>query len=166
MAIVYLGLGSNLGDRGANLQKALMELEKWEVKIVRASSLYETEPVDFHDQPWFLNMVVLAETKLDVEELLEAIHLIEKILLREQVVRFGPRTIDIDILFYLEQGMNESVVVDIPDLQIPHPRLHERQFVLKPMVEIAPDFTHPVLKKTVSDLLKECKDKSIVRLLS
>lgn len=157
MAHVFLGLGSNIGDRGKNIQEALVSLEKWGIKILRSSSLYETEPVGFKDQPWFLNMVLLAETNMKSEELPKIFATIEQALGRERTIRNGPRTIDVDFLFY------DDTVLQIPGLILPHPRLQERKFVLLPLNEIAPNHIHPVFKKTVKQLLKECTDKSIVK---
>lgn len=158
MAYVYLGLGSNLGDRGKNLQEAMVLLERWGVKIVRASSIYESEPYGYADQDWFYNMVVYAETKLSPEDLLKAIQSIESALKRVKTVHMGPRTIDIDILLY------GNTVLDIPGLKIPHHGIPERKFVLLPLVEIAPDAVHPILKKTATELLSACEDSSIVNL--
>ncbi len=157
MAKVYLGLGSNEGEKGQNIQKALISLERWGLKILRSSKLYETEPIGVKDQPWFYNMVSLAETVLAPEEVLKAIYSIELSLKRERKVKWGPRTIDIDILFY------DDDVVSMEGLKIPHPAIAERNFVLVPMNEIAPEFVHPVSKKSINQLLKECTDKAIVR---
>ena len=156
---VFLGLGSNLGDRGDHLQGALVDLEKWGLKIMRASSVYESEPIGYIDQPWFYNMAVRAETDFSPEELLKIIHMIELSFGRRREIPFGPRPIDVDILFYGHQ------IIDFSDLKIPHPRLQERKFVLMPMAEIAGDFIHPLLKKNMIELLKQTPDKSLVRLL-
>lgn len=148
-----------MGDRGKNIQTSLSDLERWGVKIIRTSKLYETEPVGFKDQRWFYNLVTQTETDLSPEEVLKAIHAIELSLKRERGQWMGPRTIDIDILFY------DSLVLDKAGLRIPHPHLHERKFVLLPLEEIAPGLLHPIFKKSVTQLLKECKDASIVRSL-
>lgn len=158
MVKVYFGLGSNVGDRGKNLQDALVCLERWSVKIIRASSLYESEPFGMKDQDWFFNMVAEGETDLSSADLLNAIGAIERSLKRDKIVKWGPRTIDIDILYYDDQ------VVDQPELKIPHPGITERLFVLLPMNEIASDYPHPLLHKTTSQLLNECPDTSIVNL--
>lgn len=156
MKKIYLGLGSNLGDRGANVQSALEQLERWGVKVVRSSSLYETEPFGNTDQDWFLNMVAQCETEKSPEDVLFAIAAIEKALKRERKEKWGPRTIDIDILMYGEQ------VVDKKGLKVPHPGMAERKFVLLPFSEVDGDVVHPVLKKSVRQLLNECTDQSIV----
>ncbi len=133
----FLGLGSNMGERESYLDAARQELTCSEVRIIRVSSLYETEPVGYTDQGWFLNQVVKVETTLDPEELLSFIHEIENKLGRKRLIRWGPRVIDVDILLY------ENLVLDTPDLIIPHPRMYERSFVLIPLQEIAPDLVHP-----------------------
>lgn len=145
MARIFLGLGSNLGDREKNINLALEKLGQVG-KVHKVSSLYETEPVGYKDQPWFLNLVAEFETKLSPQELLRAGKAIEKELGREPGPRFGPRPIDLDILLY------DNLVLGIPELTIPHPRLAERAFVLIPLAEIAPEVLHPVLKKTVREL--------------
>ncbi len=165
MSFAYLGLGSNLGDRGKYLQQALVSLEQRVGMVWRTSSLYESEPVGFLDQPWFLNMVAMVETDCSPEDLLMAVRMIENVLGRERTMRFGPRTIDVDILLYGKtEVLRPSVVRDVPGLQIPHPRMHERKFVLLPMVEIAPDVLHPVFHLTMKELLEKCRDESMVRL--
>lgn len=157
MSKVYLSLGSNLGDKGGNIQKALVSLERWGIKILRSSKIYETEPVGFKDQPWFYNVAVYVDTTLTPEETLKAVSAIEQSLGRQRGKLNGPRKIDIDILLY------DDVVLDTEGLIIPHPRAHERNFVLVPMSEIAEEVVHPVLKKTVGEILKECSDRAIVR---
>ncbi len=154
---IYLGLGSNLGDRGANLQSALLHMEQWGIEVTNTSALYEAEPVGKIDQPWFLNMVVEVETDKSPADLLMALNSIERSLGRERKEKWGPRIIDIDILFY------DQFVLNDPELTIPHPFLQERKFVLLPLASIAPNFVHPIFKKTVEQLLKECSDESIVR---
>jgi 2-amino-4-hydroxy-6-hydroxymethyldihydropteridine diphosphokinase len=139
---VYLSLGSNIGDRGANLRAAIDRLGP-----VRESPIYETEPVDYLDQRWFLNMAVQLETDLFPRQLLSRIQKIERELGRERRIPKGPRTIDIDILLYAD------VVVRTPALEIPHPRMTERRFVLAPLAELAPNLRHPVTQLTIRELL-------------
>lgn len=141
----YLGLGSNLDDRRANLEAALARLA--ELGTVRAvSSFYETEPVELPQQPWFLNCAVALETELMPKQLLGRLLGIEQALGRRRLQPKGPRLIDIDILLF------GSSVVDAAGLTIPHPALHERRFALEPLAEIAPDARHPVFKRTVREL--------------
>jgi 2-amino-4-hydroxy-6-hydroxymethyldihydropteridine diphosphokinase len=142
----FLSLGSNLGDREALLNEALNRLETEGVHVVRRSSIHETEPQDYLDQPRFLNMAIEVETDLTPRELLAAIQKIETEMGRQRTIPKGPRTIDIDILFYANQTISP------PGLEIPHPRLTERLFVLDPLSEIAPDLRHPVTGKTVREL--------------
>jgi 2-amino-4-hydroxy-6-hydroxymethyldihydropteridine diphosphokinase len=144
--IAFLSLGSNLGDREALLNEALNRLETEGVHVVRRSSIHETEPQDYLDQPRFLNMAIEVETDLTPRELLAAIQKIETEMGRQRTIPKGPRTIDIDILFYANQTISP------PGLEIPHPRLTERLFVLDPLSEIAPDLRHPVTGKTVREL--------------
>lgn len=157
MARAYLSLGTNMGDREANIARAIEELGEQGVRVTRESSLYETEPVEYREQNWFLNCVVEAETNLEPLEVLSAALEIERGMGRERRVPKGPRVIDIDILFY------DEAVIDAGELQVPHPRLTERRFVLVPLTEIAPGLIHPVRKKTVTQLLAETKDDSEVR---
>ena len=146
MKTAFLSLGSNLGDRAAFLNEALLRLEAEGVQIVHRSSIHETEPQDFRDQPWFLNMAVEVETNLTPQELLAAIQKIEREMGRQRIIPKGPRTIDLDILFY------ENLILKTPELEIPHPRLTHRLFVLDPLSEIAPDFRHPFTNQTVREL--------------
>lgn len=149
MATVYIGIGSNLGDRKANCTRAIELLKASGIVITKESSMYETEPWGVKEQPDFINMAVKAVAVLKPKELLDVLKAIEKKMGRIPAERFGPRIIDLDILLY------DSLVVDEPDLKIPHPLMHEREFVLRPLSEIAPEVVHPALKKTVLRLLKE-----------
>jgi len=155
-ARVFLSLGSNLGDREQNLRQALAELEKRGVKIVRRSSIYETEPLEVTDQPDFLNLVVEIRTGLSPRALLDTCLETERLLGRKRTVNKGPRTIDIDLLFY------GSSVIHEPGLNLPHPRLDQRNFVLTPLAEIAPEFSHPVSGLTAAALLAMSHDGSRV----
>lgn len=145
MARIYLGLGSNLGNRAQNIHAALQRL-KAEMRLDQISSLYETEPVAVVDQPWFLNLVCSGETDLSPESLLRLTKTIEQEMGRKKGLRFGPRLIDIDILFY------DDLIISTPELEIPHPRLHERGFTLIPLSEIVPDLVHPLLGMTIREL--------------
>lgn len=148
MTAVYLGLGSNLGDREANLRRAL-ELLGSKVKVLAVSSIYETEPVGFLSQPRFLNAVCRVETAMRPEELLLFVKSIEKGMGRKQSFRNAPREIDIDILLYGDE------VMETPELVVPHPGLARRAFVLVPLVEIGPQVLHPVLRRTAAELAAE-----------
>ena len=154
--LAYLSLGSNLGDRAAHLRVAINRLA--EAGTVRAtSSLYETEPVDFLDQPWFLNCVVALETSRTPRDLLAHALEIEQAMGRLRIPNKGPRTIDIDILLFGDRRIDE------PGLKIPHPAMHERRFVLEPLAEIATDAFHPALRKTARELLVELPAGQSVR---
>jgi 2-amino-4-hydroxy-6-hydroxymethyldihydropteridine diphosphokinase len=133
LKVAYLGLGSNLGDRAANLRDAIQRLASAECRVTRESSVYETEPRDVPDQPWFLNQVIEIETALFPMQLLARVQRIEREMGRKPVIAKGPRLIDIDILLF------SSATVSTPDLEIPHPRMWQRRFVLEPLAELVPD---------------------------
>lgn len=149
----YLSLGSNVGDREASLQAAVALLAGPRLRILRVSPVYETEPQDFLNQGLFLNLVAEVETELFPRQLLQRAQQVEKRLGRERRVAKGPRSIDIDILLF------GDFVVDAPDLVIPHPRLHLRRFALEPLSDLAPGLRHPVLRKTVRELLSGTCDQ-------
>ena len=153
----YISAGSNIGDKEKNLRGALENLES-AVLIVQVSPFFETEPVGYADQPWFLNMAVEIETRLAPHGLLQHCMKIEEAFGRTRIFPNAPRTLDLDILFY------GDTIIEDTDLVIPHPRLADRKFVLEPLSRIAPDFIHPLLKKSIRILLKECCDTSWVRL--
>ena len=147
MKTVYLGLGSNLGDRAAMLQAAIGELHSQEMSVLRLSPVYETEPTDLPGQRWFLNLVAEVRTALFPLQLLARIGKIEQRLGRRRLVPKGPRSIDIDILLY------GNFVIHTSSLVIPHERLTERRFVLVPLLELAPDLRDPVSRRPLRDLL-------------
>jgi 2-amino-4-hydroxy-6-hydroxymethyldihydropteridine diphosphokinase len=156
MKTVYLSLGSNLGDRAANLQAALERLSAL-MSDLRVSPVYETEPVDYAAQGWFLNLVVEARTELFPKLLLARTGKIERELGRMRIVPKGPRTIDIDILLY------GDATVSSPELEIPHPRLADRRFVLAPLADLAPALRHPVTRRTVREMLEAAPAAAVRR---
>lgn len=155
MAIAYLCLGSNLGDRAGLIEKAvnLLGLSQ-NIKIIRTSALYETEPWGIKDQNWFLNIAIEIKTTLNPQELLKKCNEVEKILgrNRNEEIRWGERCVDIDIIFY------DKEIIDSENLTIPHKQMHKRAFVLIPLLELIPDFVHPIINKTVSDLYEDLED--------
>jgi 2-amino-4-hydroxy-6-hydroxymethyldihydropteridine diphosphokinase len=154
----YLSLGSNLGDRAANLREALTQLEA-AGRLLAVSAFYETQPVDLPDQPWFLNGVVAIETDKTPRELLNLALQIEAAMGRLRMRLKGARKIDIDVVLFGDR------IVDEPGLKIPHPAMHQRRFVLEPLIEIAPKVSHPELKKTARELLAELAPGQTVRRL-
>ena len=167
MATIYLSVGANIGDRAGNTRHAIAALGApapaasgtgRSLRVTRVSAHYETEPVEMREQPWFLNCVVEAESELLPQQVMDTLLEIERGMGRERRVPKGPRLIDMDILLY------GSSVVHTAGLESPHPRMAERRFVLVPLAEIAPGARHPVLKKTIAELLAETPDRSEVRL--
>lgn len=157
MVEAIIALGSNLGDRASNLRRAVSALGEYG-SVVAVSSVYETEPKYYRDQGWFLNAVVALETELAPTLLIRALQTTEASMGRERGIRYGPRVIDLDILFY------DDLVLSEPGLEVPHPKISERLFVLEPLREIRPHLVHPVLKVTVSKLADSLEaDKKTVR---
>jgi len=154
----FVSLGSNIGDREENVLTAIRALQDERTSLVAASHLYETEPIDLEDQPWFINAVAELSTTRTPRELLKRSHQVEQSLGRERDVRFGPRTIDIDLLLYGSEILSE------PDLAIPHPRMTERRFVLVPLVELAPNLVDPRSGDSFADVLERLDEgKKVLR---
>ncbi len=163
VSTAYLGLGSNLGDRAANLLRAVVALSHSDLRVSAMSSIYETEPVDCPDQPKFLNMVVAVESpRIEPFSLLGFCLATEASLGRERMIPKGARTMDIDLLLVDDQVIDE--VRDGAALTLPHPRLHLRRFVLAPLAEIAPNLVHPILGETMANLLGTVRDSSAARI--
>lgn len=157
MPTVYIALGSNVGDRELNLRRAVQLLEHSGVVVAKLSSLYETEPVGYLDQPWFLNAVLEATTDLMAAELLSALRGIESHMGSSKAFRNGPRLIDLDILLYGDE------VIDMPALVVPHPRMLQRNFVLAPLAEIAPQLRHPSWPASIAEIYANSPDCSAIR---
>ncbi|MEP7136287.1 MAG: 2-amino-4-hydroxy-6-hydroxymethyldihydropteridine diphosphokinase [Chloroflexota bacterium] len=156
--VVYLALGSNLGNRASNLKEAIVSLPP-QMEVKARSKVYETPPWGYAEQEKFLNQVLKVKTYLEPEQLLKHLKRLEVALGRITSFQNGPRLIDIDILFY------DDLVFESPVLVLPHPRVHERGFVLLPMMDIAPDFVHPVKQKSVRDLIAGCDLRGIVQVV-
>jgi 2-amino-4-hydroxy-6-hydroxymethyldihydropteridine diphosphokinase len=158
--VAYIGIGSNLGDKRSHCEKAISQILKSDRhKLLAKSSFFKTKPVGYTSQDWFVNGVIKIETDLEAPELLRTLKTIESQLGRSETFRWGPRTIDLDILFF------DDIEIHTEELQIPHPRIQNRQFVLVPLVEIDRNLIHPVLKKTIQDLLNNFKeDQGVERL--
>jgi 2-amino-4-hydroxy-6-hydroxymethyldihydropteridine diphosphokinase len=158
MKIVFLGIGSNLGNREYNLEQAVERIEEYIGQVLKSSSIYITEPWGFKAEEEFLNIVVKIETKLTPSGILGRILMIESLLGRvRDREKYSSRLIDIDILLY------EDIIVEEEILKIPHPLLHKRRFVLVPLCEIESEMIHPVLNKSLAELLESCEDKSEVK---
>ena len=159
MTEAYVGIGSNSGDREENIRKSVDLMGK-KCRILKISSLYETEPLGYSNQGWFLNCAVKVTTSMSPEELLEFLQSIEKNLGRVRAIKNGPRTIDLDILFY------GNIIINKNSLIVPHPRLQERLFVLEPLLDISPDFAHPIFNKSINELYAVADKSKIVRKIS
>lgn len=157
MIDVFLLLGSNLGDRKLFLQQAIEHITADVAPVIKASGIYETQSWGKTDAPDYLNQVLLLKTQMPAREVLQKILAIELLLGRKREVKWGSRTIDIDILFY------GDAIIDEPDLKIPHPEMHKRRFTLEPLVELAPDFVHPIIKKDILLLKSELIDELVVK---
>jgi 2-amino-4-hydroxy-6-hydroxymethyldihydropteridine diphosphokinase len=155
LKIVYLGLGSNVGDRESQIDAALEALNAPDLRLLRRSSLYETEPIGFKDQGWFLNMVAEFETDLFPKQLLQRMQKVELGMGRVRTVRNGPRSIDIDILLY------GNAVIQTTELEVPHPRYRERRFTLAPMAELNPGLRDPLTKQTMAEMLKGLQGQAV-----
>ena len=155
--IAYLSLGSNLGDPAANIRQGLERMSSDEIRVLRLSSLFETEPRDYADQAWFINAVAEVETSLSPCDLLSRLLEVEQQMGRVRTIKNGPRILDIDIVYY----GNEAIT--LPGLEIPHPRIRERRFVLEPLAELNPDVRHPLTGESVSELLSKVGDQNVRR---
>ena len=158
--IAYIGIGSNVGDKARQCEQGISEIQKLDRhRLLARSSLYKTQPIGYIEQDWFINLVIKIETEMDAPALLSSLKEIESRLGRVETLRWGPRTIDLDILFFNDHQIQTD------ELTVPHPLIQDRQFVLVPLAEIDPNLTHPVLKKTVKELLERLKeDRGVERL--
>ncbi|MFT3903501.1 MAG: 2-amino-4-hydroxy-6-hydroxymethyldihydropteridine diphosphokinase [Niabella sp.] len=154
---VFLIIGGNLGNRKANLREACARINERAGKVVKTSSIYETEPWGVEGQPHYYNQVLQVLTRLQPDALMQTLLKIEEQMGRVREIKYGARTIDIDILFF------NDLAYESPMVTVPHPRIAERRFVLTPMAEIAPDFIHPVFQKNMTALLRQCTDKTAVQ---
>jgi 2-amino-4-hydroxy-6-hydroxymethyldihydropteridine diphosphokinase len=151
--IAYIGIGSNLGDKLSQCERAVSEILNIDRhKLLARSSLFKTRPIGYTSQDWFINGVLKIETDLEALELLQKLKMIESHLGRTETFRWGPRTIDLDILFF------DDIEIHSDELQIPHPRIQNRQFVLIPLAEIDRNLIHPVLRKTIQELLNDFRE--------
>ena len=158
--IAYIGIGSNIGNRLSHCRQAIGEIRQFPGSAVTAvSSFYDTEPLEMPDQDWFMNAVIALNTGFSPLELLDRCQTIEESLGRKRLIRYGPRTIDLDLLFYGQRVMKTDRLI------LPHPKLHQRRFVLTPLAEIAPDLLHPIIKKSMAELLNQVPDHHSVRRL-
>lgn len=153
MSIAYISIGSNLGNREENCKQAIRLIKENGIIVKKQSGMYETEPWGVKNQPLFINMAIEIETDREPEELLNILKDIEKEIGRTETIKWGPRVIDLDILLY------DDLIIKNPELEIPHPLMHERYFVLKPLCEIASDISHPLLRVSIHDLLQRLYKK-------
>jgi 2-amino-4-hydroxy-6-hydroxymethyldihydropteridine diphosphokinase len=158
LKLVYIALGSNLGDRAENLRRARDQIDAQDLRLLRASSIYETAPRDVEDQPWFLNQVIECETDLFPRQLLARLQKIEREMGRKRRVAKGPREIDLDILLF------GDALVKAPELEVPHPRMTERRFVLEPLAELVPEKKHPGTRRTMREMLAGVANQAVRKL--
>jgi 2-amino-4-hydroxy-6-hydroxymethyldihydropteridine diphosphokinase len=158
LKLVYIALGSNLGDRAEYLRQAREQIDAPDLRLLRASSTYETAPRDVEDQPWFLNQVIECETELFPRQLLARLQKIERAMGRKRRIAKGPREIDLDILLF------GDAIVKAPGLEVPHPRMAERRFVLEPLAELAPEKKHPGTRRTMREMLAGVANQAVKKL--